>query len=81
MNSPRTEHKTPGNVANPGKLTGAACCIPVELPTYKAAPLQAWGVFALSSTRRIYAFTPPGRGNSYISYRCRRDKARFGRPL
>jgi hypothetical protein len=30
-----------------GLFLGAACCIPIDLPRHKAAPLQAMGVAAL----------------------------------
>jgi len=29
---------------NRGLIPGAACCHPIELATYKAAPLPAWGL-------------------------------------
>src|SRR5580704_2718535 len=35
---------TSATMANLGSFPGAACCKPIELPPYKAAPLQALGV-------------------------------------
>ena len=37
-----TRRERPGIMANRGLFPGAACCLPIELPHDKAAPLQAF---------------------------------------
>jgi len=42
------DRRTSGTMANLGRLPGAACCKLIELPSCKAAPLQALGVYRYS---------------------------------
>jgi hypothetical protein len=39
-------------MVNLGSLSGAACCHPIELPPYQAAPLQTLGMDAVVFIRR-----------------------------